>query len=295
MRRRQFLNSLLQAGTLFAGCGTALSSSLGQKPAAATNSQSLRPQLALTMDDPTTDLAGYMNWREANRRILEVLHQRKLKAALFVCGMRVDSPEGHELLQPWNDAGHLLCNHSYSHLNFNGPHTTYDHFAADFLRDEPVLAPFSNRTNMFRYPSLKEGDTAEKRDNFRNLLAARGYQVGHVTIDGSDWYIDQRMTEKLNKSPDTPKEQYGDYLIAHLLDRAAFYRQLTIDVLGHDVPHTILLHYRTLNALFLSEVMTAFEQKGWEWVDARRAFGDPVFQRRPQTLPAGESLVACNG
>jgi len=37
--------------------------------------------------------------------------------------------------------------------------------------------------------------------------------------------------------------------------------------------------------------MTAFEQKGWEWVDARRAFGDPVFQRRPQTLPAGESLV----
>lgn len=286
MRRRKFLHSLLQAGAFFAGPLTPL-----PKAGAFTSLHSRRPQLALTMDDPNTDLGPYMRWQEANRRVLDVLNQRKLQAALFVCGMRVGSPGGRELLQAWSDAGHLLCNHSYSHLNFNGPRTTYDHFAADFLRDEPVVSPFSNRANLFRYPGLKEGDTAEKRDNFRKLLSERGYRVGHVTIDGSDWYIDQRMTERLRSSPDTAQEPYRDYLIAHLLDRAASYRQLAIDVLGRDIPHTILLHYRTLNALFLRDVMTAFERKGWEWIDAKRAFDDPVFRRQPQTLPAGESLV----
>ena len=84
---------------------------------------------------------------------------------------------------------------------------------------------------------------------------------------------------------------YRDYLISHLLDRTAFYRQLSIDVLGHDIPQTILLHYHMLNALFLPDVMNAFEQKGWEWIDARKAFDNPVFLRQPKTVPAGESLI----
>jgi len=79
--------------------------------------------------------------------------------------------------------------------------------------------------------------------------------------------------------------------MAHLLDRAAFYRQLSLDVLGHEIRHTLLVHYREINALFLPEVIRAFEKAGWEWVDAKRAFADPVFQAEPKTLPAGESLV----
>jgi hypothetical protein len=296
MRRRGFLHSLLQTATVYAGTRlfpdqSAYLLAAGQDSRPSPRSQFNRPQLALTMDDPSVELGSYMHWEEANHRILDALNQRKLRAALFVCGMRVDRAEGRELLQEWNDASHLLCNHSYSHLNFNGPRTTYDRFVADFLQNEPILSSLSNRTNMFRYPGLKEGDTAEKRDSFRRFLEERGCQVGHVTIDTSDWYVDQRMLEKLQKSPNMTKEPYRDYLIAHLLDRAAFYRQLAIDVLGHDIPHTILLHYRTLNALFLSDVMKAFEQKGWEWIDAKHAFDNPIFLRRPQTLPAGESLV----
>jgi hypothetical protein len=52
---------------------------------------------------------------------------------------------------------------------------------SDFLRIEPVVGPYRNRVRLFRYPSLKEGDTAEKRDRFRALLREHGYRVGHVT------------------------------------------------------------------------------------------------------------------
>jgi peptidoglycan/xylan/chitin deacetylase (PgdA/CDA1 family) len=252
--------------------------------------ESARPQIAITMDDPKVDVSPQIGWQETNERILGALAGRNLRAALFVCGMRVDRPEGRSLLGAWDDAGHLICNHSYSHLTYLSE-TSYQQYAADFLRNEPIIASYRHRTPFFRYPSLKEGDTAEKRDRFRELLKDHGYRVGHVTIDASDWYVDQRMQQRLQQNSKAKLEPYRDYLVAHLLDRASFYRQLSLDVLGHEIRHTLLVHYRLMNALFLQDVMAAFEKSGWTWVDADHAFEDPVFLKEPQTVPAGESLV----
>jgi peptidoglycan/xylan/chitin deacetylase (PgdA/CDA1 family) len=250
-----------------------------------------RPRVALTMDDPNVSFASRMSWQEANKRILGALTALQLNAALFVCGMRVDRPEAQGLVAEWNDAGHLICNHSYSHLMFTDPIVTYSEFAADFIRNEPIIAPYRQRTQLFRYPFLKEGDTVEKRDRFRSLLNEHQYKVGHVTIDASDWYVDQRIRERLEKDPKVNLDPYRDYLVAHLLDRAAFYRKLSLDVLGREIPHTLLVHYSYMNALFLPAVLEAFRQAGWEWIDANRAYEDAIFQRAPQTLPAGESLI----
>jgi hypothetical protein len=46
-----------------------------------------------------------------------------------------------------------------------------------------------------------------------------------------------------------------------------------------------------INALYLEDVIRSFSDKGWQWIDAHRAFDHPVFKREPKTLPAGESLV----
>jgi len=242
------------------------------------------------MDDPRLSLDSVMKWPDANARLLKAIAGRNVRAALFVCGMRVDEPDGAKLLSAWDQAGHLICNHSYSHFNYCGK-TGYADFAVDFLKNEKIIAPYHNRTALFRYPFLKEGDTAEKRDRFRTLLKERGYRVGHVTIDASDWFVSERFTDRLAKEPKAPVAPYRDYLIAHLLDRSAFYRQLALDVLGRDIRHTVLVHYNALNALVLPDVMSAFEGAGWQWIDASLAYQDPVFQKQPQTLPAGESLV----
>jgi peptidoglycan/xylan/chitin deacetylase (PgdA/CDA1 family) len=255
-----------------------------------TPNNSARPQVALTMDDPTLSLGSIVRWQEANSRILKAISAKDVRAALFVCGMRVDDADGAKLVSAWDQAGHLICNHSYSH-KFYGEQTSYADFAVDFLKNEKVIAPYHNRTALFRYPFLKEGDTAEKRDRFRALLKERGYRVGHVTIDASDWYVSQRFVDRLGKDPKSPVGPYRDYLIGHLLDRAAFYRQLALDVLGRDIRHTLLMHFNPLNAFVLPDVMAAFETAGWQWIDASLAFEDPVFRSEPKTVPAGESLV----
>lgn len=266
MRRREFLRGF---STLVAASALPLSSPAPEKP-----------RIALTMDDPSTTLGRNIAWREANSDILETLRKWNLSMALFVCGMRIDSQQGKELLHQWDEAGHLICNHSYSHFNFNSEKKNYEDFAADFERNEPLLRQSRHFTRLFRYPFLKEGDTADKRDRFRALLKQKGYAVGHVTIDTSDWYVDDRMNARLDQQPAASTEPYGEYLVSHLLDRAAFYRQLAMDVLGREIPH-----------IYLDDVISAFSDRGWQWIDARRAFDDPVFKRQPQTLPAGESLV----
>ena len=204
--------------------------------------------------------------------------------------MRVDEPDGAKLLSAWDQAGHLVCSHSYSHLGYM-QRTSYADFAVDFLKNEKIIAPYRNHTSLFRYPFLKEGDTADKRDRFRALLKERGYRVGHVTIDASDWYVNQRLLHRWETQPNASLNPYRDYLITHLLERATFYRQLALDVLGRDIRHTLLVHYNALNALVLPDVMSAFESAGWQWIDASIAYEDEVFRRQPQTLPAGESLV----
>jgi peptidoglycan/xylan/chitin deacetylase (PgdA/CDA1 family) len=295
MKRRRFLSHAIK-GASAAVCSQIVPHGFrasllpqGAVPRTSANN-SARPQLALTIDDPTLSLGSVLKWQEANSRILKAISEKNVRAALFVCGMRVDEADGTKLISAWDQAGHLICNHSYSH-KFYGEQTSYADFAVDFLKNEKVIAPYHNRTALFRYPFLKEGDTADKRDRFRALLKERGYRVGHVTIDASDWYVSQRFVDRLGKQPKAIVTPYRDYLIAHLLDRAAFYRQLALGVLGRDIRHTLLMHFNPLNAFVLSEVMNAFEAAGWQWIDASIAFEDTVFRSQPQTLPAGESLV----
>jgi peptidoglycan/xylan/chitin deacetylase (PgdA/CDA1 family) len=248
-------------------------------------------QIAITMDDPKPDNLAGVPGSEINRRILSALATARVQAALFVTGMRIDNAAGKALIEDWDAAGHEICNHTYSHLSYNSPEVGYENFAGDFLKDQPLIHEYRRFTRRFRFPFLKEGDTAEKRDRFRALLHERGYSIGHVTVDASDWYIDGRMRKRLEKDPSAGTAPYRDYYVAHIRDRARYYRQLARDVLGHDTRHTLLIHHNLLNALYLGDMMRALGEDGWRWVDASHAFRDPVFKREPKIVPAGESLV----
>lgn len=252
---------------------------------------SASPEIAITMDDPKTDAIVGMSGMEINRRILEALDHANLKAALFVCGKRIDNPAGRALLDPWDSAGHLIGSHSYSHDFYNSEKITCEDFTGDLLKNEPLLQRYRHFTRLFRYPFLKEGNTIEKRDDFRAVLHKHGYRVGHVTVDTSEWCVDGRMRARLERDATADTRPYRDFYVDHVRDRARYYRQLALDVLGRDIRHTLLLHHSRLNALHLSDLLQSLKHDGWKLIDAADAFRDPAFRREPKTLPAGESLV----
>jgi peptidoglycan/xylan/chitin deacetylase (PgdA/CDA1 family) len=250
------------------------------------------PQIAITMDDPNLEQTPRLSPVERNAKILAAFRTHKdLRAALFVCGKRVDSVAGKQLLQNWNDAGHQLGNHTYSHNYYHSSKIDFANFVDDTLRCETIIKDFSRFTKLFRYPFLKEGDTVEKRDQMRAFLKERGYRMGYVTIDASDWYVDQRLNERLKKDANAAITAYRDFYLQHIWERATFYNDLALQVLQRPVKHTLLIHHSLLNALFLPDLLKMFENKGWKLLNADEAFKDAVFSAAPNILPAGESII----
>jgi peptidoglycan-N-acetylglucosamine deacetylase len=286
MNRREFLRYAAIAGTL------------GGSPLA--SARAPVPEIAFTFDDPTTDGGASLTWQEVNERILSSLDSNKIKSVLFVCGKRVDSTPGKQLVAAWDRAGHLIGNHSYSHLYFNVStdddpdgfkKVTLAEFEADALKNEPLIQGYSHFTPLFRYPFFKEGDTSEKRDGMRTFLQAHGYRIGRATIDASDWAIDARLEKRTETQPHADLTGYRDFFLQHIWERAQFYDSLSRRVLGRPLRHTLVLHHSGLNALFLGDLIAMFRTMGWRPVDAEYAYRDPVYDRQPKTLPAGESLV----
>ena len=174
------------------------------------------PSVAITFDDgPDVVKLGAEAIAESDA-ILRALAAAKVKSVLFVAGRRVDSPEGLVAVAAWGKAGHLVANHSYSHHNLSSAKTTTEDFEADVLRNEELLHAMPGFSRLFRFPFLKEGDTAEKRDEFRAFLRRKHYRQGRATIDASDWYYDERFRAWRAAHPGADPAPFRDAYLAHL-------------------------------------------------------------------------------
>lgn len=282
MKRRTFLKTLTWSAAAVGVVGV---------PAIATKAQKPAVQFSITMDDFHWSNAVKQSAPERNRSILNALNKHSVKAAIFVVGRNVEDQQGKDMLAAWDKAGHLIGNHTYSHRNFNAPAADAKVYEEDILRAENLLKEYAQFRKYIRFPMLKEGDTAEKRDAMRAFLAQHGYRNGHVTIDNSDWIIDQRLTARVRKDPKADLRPYRDYYLEHLWDRAQYYDALAQRVVGRPVKHTILTHFNLLNGLFLNDVIEMFRTKGWQPIDAADAFSDSVFMAQPKVVPAGESII----
>tara|TARA_B100000609_G_scaffold199636_1_gene205285 strand:+ start:14546 stop:15370 length:825 start_codon:yes stop_codon:yes gene_type:complete len=243
------------------------------------------------MDDPHLYQTPLLTAGERNARILKLLKATGKKAMLFVCGKRIASPNGKRLLHLWSQAGHLLANHSYSHRYFHSRRMSLKRFEQDVMKNHNMLLGYGAFVRFFRFPYLKEGNTLTKRDGMRRWMKSMKYKNGHVTIDASDWYIDQRMRMKLKQSTKTPLKPYRNYYLKHMWGRAQYYDSLAKQLWRRPVKHTILLHHNLLNALFLGDLIQHFASKGWKLTDADKVYNDPLYARVPKRLPSGESLI----
>ena len=247
------------------------------------------PQVAITMDDFNLFGADEPTAEKRNQAILSVFRAHSIKAAIFVCGRLIDSALGQRLLKQWNDDGHIIANHTYSHRNYAD--SDFRQYSADVLRCEALIKDYRQFRRLFRFPFLKEGNSAEHRDRMRTFLAEHGYKNGAVTIDASDWYIDDRLRKRLSADSKSDTKGYRDYYLQHIRDRSTYYDDLSRRALGRSVKHTLLVHHNVVNELFLGDILDQYKRQGWKLIDAADAYTDPIFNEKPGVLPAGDSLV----
>ena len=248
-----------------------------------------QPCISFTFDDGSTAKHGNYSFEDWNERILSTLDKADIKAVFFVTTQNKANKKGKFLLESWNKNGHLIANHTPTHPNFNNSSVTAEDFREELLKADSIISNYSNYTKLFRFPYLKEGNTASKVDSIRHIMKQNGYTNGYVTVDASDWYIDSRLRKRLRTNPEADITPYKTYYLEHLLEGATYYEQLSYTLTGRHIKHTLLLHHNLSAALFLDDLIDLFKSNGWKVISADEAYNDPIFKQKPKQ--AGESLI----
>ncbi|MEW6364230.1 MAG: polysaccharide deacetylase family protein [Acidobacteriota bacterium] len=247
--------------------------------------------IAFTFDDgPKMDDTVRMSPAERNTALLTHLREAGVKAALFYKSGNA-SDNQLELVRRWGEAGHMIGNHTMTHPYFNSSKVSVKDLGDQLLGCDAVIKTMPGYAKLFRFPYLKEGETAEKRDGFRAFMKLIGYKPGPVSVDASDWYYNERLYKRLASDPTADIAPYRKAYMDHLYDRACYYDALSKTVMGRSVKHVLLMHHSLINALFLGDAIRMFREKGWRVIDAQVAFQDPVYVMEPNVLPAGESII----
>ena len=271
---------------ILSGCGNTTSSQTEKKA-------STKPVVSFTFDDGSTSDISNFRFEEWNNMILTSLENETLKAVFFVTGSNKLNEKGKFLLKSWNDRGHRIANHSFTHLNFNSEKNTSALFEYELQRTDSIISEHDNSINLFRFPYLKEGSNKAKVDSIRNILSRNKYLNGYVTIDASDWYVNSRLIKRIREVgiEKTEVEKFKDFYLQHIIERAWYYEKLSYQMNNRHINHTLLLHHNLTSALFLDELIEKFKEEGWEVINADIAFQDKIFGQIPDADYAGESLI----
>lgn len=253
--------------------------------------------VAFTFDDgPTLAATPRLSPQARNGAMLAALAKHKLRAALFVtCGNGADRPEGLALARAWGQAGHAVANHTMTHLDLNKAETTLAQYQGEVLACDRIVSKVPGYQKWFRYTYLREGNTPEKRDGMRAFLREQGYRNAYVTLDTSDWRLNDKLVEVLEKNPQADVEPIRQAYLSHIRQRALAYRALSQRLQGRDIAQVMLLHHNLINALWLDDVIQQFRDMGWTLVSPGEAFADPVFALTPQRNVPGQSLLISMG
>lgn len=248
-----------------------------------------QPTISFTFDDGSTSNRAGIELEEWNMMLLKALEDAEINAVFFVSTRGKTTPKGRYVLKSWDEKGHLIANHTNAHPNFNNPDHTVELFQTELLKADAIIRSYDNYTRFFRFPYLKEGNTASKVDSIRQILKDNGYRNGHVTVDASDWYIDSRLIKRLRENPDADIEGFKAFYLEHIFERAQYYEKLSYELNGRHIKHNLLLHHNLAAALFLDDLIAMFKSKGWNVISAEEAYTDPIYQT--VTRHAGESLI----
>ncbi|MDY7228348.1 polysaccharide deacetylase family protein [Hyalangium rubrum] len=247
--------------------------------------------VAFTFDDgPSLEETPRLTAAQRNQALLAALAKHKAKAALMVTANRgANRPEGLALARAWGEAGHVIGNHTMSHPDLHK--STLAQYQQEILECDRIISTLPGYTKWFRFTYLREGDTLEKRDGMRAFLKEQGYRNAYVSLDTSDWRLNDKLIEVLKKNPKADVTPIKAAYLAHVRQRAIAYRELAYKLQGRDIPQVILLHHNLINAMWLDDVIAQFEQMGWTLTTPQAAFNDPIYQLQPDRTVAGQSLL----
>lgn len=218
--------------------------------------------------------------RQAHVPVVGFVNENKLEVDGQVQPARV------QMLRDWLDAGYVLGNHTYSHMDLNAKGVAA--FQQDFLRGETVLRPLLAERGQvpqwMRHPYLRAGRTAEERVQMDAFFKQHGYRVAPVTVDNGEWVWAFAYANVMNQQPDSAAReatlaQLRKGYVPYMLNKLDYYEQQSQALLGYALPQVWLMHANELNAATFGELVAATKRRGYRFVSLDEAMRDPAYAR----------------
>lgn len=252
-------------------------------------------RIALTFDDVPRARDSFLTPDERTERLIAALRTARVpQAAFFVTTGNLDRPDGaggERRIAAYVAAGHVIGNHSHSHLW--ATRTPVADYLADLDRAARWLNGRPGTRPWYRFPFLDEGrDTPERRDALRAALRTRGLVSGYVTVDSYDWYLDQLVDRAAAEGAAIDRDALRDLYVEMIVGTADFNDRIAVETLGRSPAHVMLLHETDLAALYIADAVAALRADGWEIVGADEAYADPIASQEPDSMFLGAGRVA---
>jgi len=204
-------------------------------------------------------------------------------------GQIVENPELEGILRAWVQAGFLLGNHTFSHLDLN--RVAAAQYIADIERNERILARLSSAdaSRYFRYPYLHEGDTATKRIAVRQSLAAQRYTVAPVTVSPSEWPWNETYARCVAVDDKAAIAHLKRVYVADAVSRWTAFQELSTRLFGRPIRHVLLIHMGAFDALVLDELLTAYRAVETRFITVADALRDSIYTIDPGLVEDGDA------
>ncbi len=249
-------------------------------------------RIALTFDDIPRHPGAFFSEDERTRRMLEQLDEAgNVQAAFFLNpGKIAERPGAEKRISRYVAAGHVIANHTSTHHQLSD--TDVPTYLADIDAAETWLKGRDGYRPWFRFPYLDEGRRNKvKRDAIRAGLADRGLANGYVTVDASDWFYEQAVTDAITAGREIDMDALRDLYVESHVQSAEFTDGLARKALGRSPAHVMLLHETDLSALYLGDLVAGLKAEGWTIISADQAFADPISQLQPDVPSAQGTLI----
>ncbi|KZN58766.1 polysaccharide deacetylase family protein [Pseudoalteromonas luteoviolacea] len=232
-------------------------------------------EIALTFDDAPLPGNSFMSGEEKTQKIIKGLQAQHVSDALFfVTTGNIKDKQGIDRLNAYTKAGFHLGHHSHGHFSLNK--STSNDYLLDFYQSHLILQSYDNVLKLHRFPFLHYGETQEKRKQIKARLEELQYQIGYVTVDNFDWYINSKLLEAISKKKSINYDKLKEVYVETIWRSIEFYDQVAVKHLGTEVKHVLLLHENELAALFIGDLVAHIKSKGWKIIAPSEAYEDPT-------------------
>lgn len=255
--------------------------------------------VAVTFDDlPATGGASNLErLEEINRLILGTLKREKIPAAGFVVESRLYYPgeidERTAILKRWLDDGHILGNHTFSHIAINS--NSFEDYTEDLIRGETItrmlLRERGKELKYYRHTQLRTGPTDEYRERLAKFLKERGYTVAPVTIDNNEYIFAAVYKDARERGDRAQMKRIADSYVAYMEEIFGHFEKLSRDFLGREIPQVLLLHANEINADHFGALAAMIKARGYRFITLDEALKDEAYRRPDVTSRRGLSWL----